>query len=100
MEPFAAMAWEKGPTGGGSFVEVMAVFVMALLRSGESNRAWVDSGVESRIGRFTAWIESAFAGVETVPITVAPRAAAHRHRMSPMPPAAACTRTVSSVLTG
>ena len=38
---------------------------------------------------------SAFSSVETTPITVAPRCFAHWHRISPTPPAAACTTMVS-----
>jgi len=37
----------------------------------------------------------AFSSLPTVPITVAPRAAAHWQRICPTPPAAACTRMVS-----
>jgi len=47
-----------------------------------------------------AFLASAtFSSLPTVPITVAPSAFAHWHRMRPTPPAAACIRIVSPAFT-
>ena len=42
---------------------------------------------------------AAFSSLDTTPITVTPRCFAHWHRISPTPPAAACTSTVSPLFT-
>ena len=44
-------------------------------------------------------ISSALFSVETVPITTAPNAFAHWHKIRPIPPAAACTKTTSPAFT-